>query len=248
MSPQFTPPPGGFAGQVESDHLDFLQAGWIHQAPSESRFGILQLRYGHSFAHLDTRPSVQSIPNQSRIELLGGAVTGAPPLDNLAVRTRQQIAVAWQPQFFHVIGTQHRLSVGGGWSTGAVRNRFTTPSGVNLITANAAPAFVVEYNTPLDSLGQVLLDKRLCRRPHRSYSHSCHRSRRSCGFFGGSLPAQSSPAGPFTPLESFRSIRPDLLEQPFPARRFRLARPSHSRPDRSWGLLAPLLAASWTLS
>ena len=202
MSPQFTLP-GGFAGQVESDHLDFLQAGWIHQAPPSSRFGILQLRYGHSFAHLDTRPSVQSSPNQSRIELLGGAVTGAPPLDNLAVRTRQQIAVAWQPQFFHIVGTQHRLSVGGGWSTGAVRNRFTTPSGVNLITANAAPAFVVEYNTPLDSRGQVLSINAYAA-DHIALTRTLAIDLGALADFSrGSLPAQSSPAGPFTPARIF---------------------------------------------
>ena len=202
MSPQFTLP-GGFAGQAETDHLDFLQAGWIHQGPPESHFGILQLRYGHSFAHLSTRPSLQSIPDQSRIELLDSTISGAPPLDNLGVRTRQQIAIAWQPQSVHAARTGHRISLGGGWNTGAARNRFTTPSGANLITADAAPALVVEYNTPLDTRGQVRAMNAYAA-DHIALTQTLAVDLGALADFSrGSLPAQSSPAGPFTPARIF---------------------------------------------
>jgi len=50
-----------------------------------------------------------------------------------------------------VLGTRHQIVAGGGWKTSEPRNRFSTPSGVNLITANGVSAFVVEFNTPLDS-------------------------------------------------------------------------------------------------
>jgi hypothetical protein len=209
MSPQFTLP-GGFAGQAKTDHLDVLQAGWIHQAPPESRFGILQLRYGHSFAHLATRPALQSTPGQSRIELLGSTITGAPPLDNLGVRTRRQIAIAWQPQSVHTAGTGHRISLGGGWNTGAARNRFTTPSGANLITANAAPAFVVEYNTPLDTRAQVRTMSAYAA-DHIALTQTLAINLGALADFSrGSLPAQSSPAGPLAAARIFRG-QPDLI-------------------------------------
>jgi hypothetical protein len=73
MAPSFVLP-GGFAGQAETDHLDFLQVGWTHLAPAASVLGVVEVRYGYSVAHLDT--STVST-GQSRSELLGGAVTGA---------------------------------------------------------------------------------------------------------------------------------------------------------------------------
>jgi hypothetical protein len=113
-----------------------------------SNSGVIEVRYAYSTAHLDT----STAPNgQSRIELLGGAVSGAPPLANRAVRPRQEIGAAWQPAALLAIGIRHRIAAGGGWNTSAPRNRFTTPSGMNLITAAGAPAFVVRFNTPLDS-------------------------------------------------------------------------------------------------
>jgi len=141
MMPQF-PLPGGFAGQAERDRFDFVQAGWTHVL---SR-GLLQVRYGYSDAHLDTTGS----GGQSSIELLGGAVTGAPPLDNLATRTRHGI------ESVVAFGTaRHRLTAGGGWETSASRNRFTAPVGGDVITAAGAPAFVVKFNTPTDTEERV---------------------------------------------------------------------------------------------
>jgi hypothetical protein len=154
MSPQFELP-GGFANQAEVDHLDFVQSGWTHQFSPDSAWGATEVRYGYSTAHLDTRPSTASNPDQSRIDLVGSAISGAPPIENLAVRTRHQFEGAWQLRTLRTGGWSHALTAGGGWKTSAPRNRFTAPSNLNLITANGAPAFVVEFNTPLDSRARV---------------------------------------------------------------------------------------------
>jgi hypothetical protein len=205
LAPSFVLP-GGFLGQPEVDHFDFLQVGWTHLLPATSGLGMIEVRYGYSVAHLDT-----SVPTgQSRIELLGGMVSGAPPLGNLAVRTRQGIETAWQPAALRVMRTPHQIVAGGGWKTSRPRNRFSTPSDMNLITANGVPAFVTEFNTPLDSREQV-----------RSFSayfadHITLASSLSldvgalADFSRGSVPAQSSAPGAFVPARSF-AAQPDLI-------------------------------------
>ena len=206
MAPSFVLP-GGFRGEPETDHLDFLQVGWTHLPPVASGLGVIEVRYGYSVAHLDTSTV---LTGQSRIELLGGTVSGPPPFANLAVRTRQQIETAWQPRALRALGIRHQIVTGGGWKTSEARNRFTTPSSMNLITANGAPAFVVEFNTPIDSRELV-----------RSFSgyfadHVSVTSSLSldlgtfADFSGGSLPAQSSAAGGFTPARTF-GAQPDLI-------------------------------------
>ena len=137
MMPEF-PLPGGFAGESERDRFDFLQAGWTHLL---SR-GLLQVRYGYSDAHLDTTGSGA----QSRIELLGGAVTGAPPLANLATRGRHGVE-----SILAVATARHHIAADGGFETSAARNRFTAPSGADLITVAGVPAFTVQFNTPTDT-------------------------------------------------------------------------------------------------
>ncbi|HEX4594282.1 MAG TPA: hypothetical protein VH157_08400 [Bryobacteraceae bacterium] len=47
--------------------------------------------------------------------------------------------MAWQPAVLRAIGTGHRIVTGGGWKTSEPRNRFATPSGMNLIIANGPP-------------------------------------------------------------------------------------------------------------
>ncbi|HEY1203778.1 MAG: TonB-dependent receptor [Bryobacteraceae bacterium] len=141
MMPQF-PLAGGFAGQSERDRFDFLQVGWTHVL---SR-GILQVRYGYSDAHLDTTGS----GSENSIELLGGAVTGAPPLANLATRTRNDVEGV-----LAVATARHHIAAGGGSETSAPRNRFTAPSGTDLITAAGAPAFTVEFDMPTDTRERV---------------------------------------------------------------------------------------------
>jgi hypothetical protein len=133
MAPSFALP-GGFLGQSEVDHLDFVQAGWTHLLPADSSLGAIEVRYQYSTAHLDTRtPSV----GESVVELLGGIVSGAPPLANLAIRTRHQIEAVWQPATLYVSNTRHQIVAGGGWKTSQPRNRFRAPSDMNLITPTA---------------------------------------------------------------------------------------------------------------
>ena len=77
MAPSFVLP-GGFPGESESDSFDSVQAGWTHELEEASGLGAIQVRYGYSTAHLNT--SSVAGASESSIELLGGMVTGAPPL------------------------------------------------------------------------------------------------------------------------------------------------------------------------
>jgi hypothetical protein len=206
LAPSFTLP-DGFAGQRETDHLDFIQVGWTHLLPTDAGVGVVEVRYGYSVAHLDTN----TVPSgQSRIELLGGVVSGAPPLANLAVRTRQGIETAWQPGVMRALGTRHQIVAGGGWKTSEPRNRFTTPSDMNLVTANGVPAFVMEFNTPLDSRELVrsfssFVADLVSLTPSLSLDLGAF-----ADFSRGSLTAQSSPAGVFAPARTF-AAQPDLV-------------------------------------
>ena len=206
MAPSFVLP-GGFPSEPETDHLDFLQVGWTHLLPAASGLGVIEVRYGYSVAHLDTSTV---LTGQSRIELLGGMVSGAPPLANLAVRPRQGIEAVWQPAVLRAMGTRHQIVAGGGWKTSEPRNRFTTPSGMNLITANGVPVFVVEFNTPLDSRELVRSFSSFVA-DHVSLTPSLSLDLGAFADFSrGSLPAQSSPAGAFTPARTF-AAQPDLI-------------------------------------
>ena len=206
MAPSFVLP-GGFPGDSEVDHLDFLQVGWTHLLPATSGLGAFEVRYGYSVAHLDSG----TIPSgQSRIEFLGGAVAGAPPLANGAVRPHQEIEAAWQPGVLNATGTRHQIVAGGGWKTSGPRNRFTTPSDMNLVSANGAPAFVMEFNTPLDSRELVrswsgYFADHISLTPSMSLDLGV-----LADFSRGALPAQSSPAGVFTPARTF-AAQPDLI-------------------------------------
>jgi hypothetical protein len=145
--------PGGFPDQTEVDHMDFLQGGWSHWFSEGSGLGILQVRYGYSSAHMDGEAPPEGVfgSHESKIELLTGQVTGAPPLANFAVRTRQGLEGAWQPSALEIAGGHHQIILGAGWKSSAPLNRFTIPSDLNLITVGGSPAFVVEFNTPLQS-------------------------------------------------------------------------------------------------
>ncbi len=206
MAPSFGLP-GGFSGEPENDHFDFLQMGWTHLLSAGSGLGAVQIRYGYSIAHLEA----SAIPGaQSRIELLGGAVSGAPPLGNLAVRPRHEIEALWRPTGFHARGIRGQIVTGVDWKSSEPRNRFTAPSDLNLITANGAPAFVMEFDTPLDSRALVrsfsaYLAGRVTVLPSLALDLSA-----LADFPRGSLPAQSSPPGVFAPQRTF-AARPDLI-------------------------------------
>jgi hypothetical protein len=199
--------PGGFPGEPENDHLDFLQAGWTHLPPEAAGLGVLEVRYGYSVAHLNTWTDPTG---QSRVELLGGVVTGAPPLGNLAVRTRQEIEAAWQPPMLRAGGTRNRIVLSGGWKTAESDNRFGIPSNMNLITADGAPAFVMEFNTSLDSRDVVRSFSGYAV-DHVSLTPSLSLDLGALADFSrGSLPAQSSGAGTFAPARTF-AAQPDLI-------------------------------------
>ena len=197
LSPEFLLP-DGVAGLNETDHLDFVQAGWTH-VWAASAAGTLQIRYGDSFAHLDTAPAVVTPINQSSIEMAGGAVTGEPPLTNLAVRARQQIAAAWEPGSVRLAGARHQFMAGGGWRTSTPQNRYRTPSDLNLIRADGLPAEVVEFNTPLDSRERIAGASVWA----TDHMNPVRRLTLDLGlmadFSRGGVPAQSSPFGIYTP-------------------------------------------------
>jgi hypothetical protein len=206
MAPSFVLP-GGFFGEPETDHFDFFQLGWTHFLSAGSGPGTMEVRYGYSVAHLDTSTE---LAGQSRIELLGGAVTGAPPLANLAVRTRQGIEAAWQPPVMRARAMLHRIVAGGGWKTSEPRNRFSTPTSLNLVTTNGLPAFVMEFNSPVDSRELVRLFSGYVA-DHVSLTPSLSLDAGALADFSrGSLPAQSSAAGAFSPARKF-AAQPDLI-------------------------------------
>jgi hypothetical protein len=140
----------GFADLKEVDHLDSIQVGWTRQLTGTERAGALQVRYAFSPAHLDTFPTSPA-GVQSRIDLATDVVVGAAPVANMAIRTWQNIQAAFQPGTLNILGRRQRISVGGGWELASIRNRLSAPAGLNLITADGTPAFVVQLNTPLNS-------------------------------------------------------------------------------------------------
>jgi hypothetical protein len=199
--------PGGFSGQAENEHFDVGQFAWTHILPASSGAGILEVRYAASTAHLNTTTDVSG---ESRIELLRGIAIGAPPIANLAVRPRQEAAAVWQPAILLAFSTRHRITAGGGWKISNSRNRFVIPSDRNLITADGAPAFIVNFNTPLHSRENI-----------HSYSASFADQMTLTSwlsvdlgiladFSRGSLPSQSSPGGNFASSRSFGPA-PDLI-------------------------------------
>lgn len=206
MAPSFVSP-YGFQNESEADRFNFLQVGWNHTAP-DMTLGALQLRYQYSAAHLDTTP-LNGLSHSS-IELLGGSVTGATPLANLALQTQQQVNTVWQPTAFHAAKSRHQIVVGFGLETSSPTNRFTIPFDMNLITADGVPAFAVEFNTPADSrtiirTSTFIFADRIALGSTLSLDLGA-----MADFARGSLPVQSSPAGTFVPARAILS-QPDLI-------------------------------------
>jgi hypothetical protein len=170
---------------------------------SNAGLGALQVSYGYSVAHSDSWPTTQITPAQSRIELLGSTVTGEPPLETLATRPRNEVAAAWQSALPDTGAVHQQITAGGNWTASSPRNRFMTPSDINLTTANQVAAYVVEYNTPVDSRERV-----------RAFSTDVGDHLRFnegfsadvallADFSRGSLAAQSSPTGTFVGVRSY---------------------------------------------
>lgn len=191
----------GFSDEAEGDRFHFLQMGWIHLVPA----GTVQMRYGYSVATLDTWAAMPMAPNQSRIELTDRTVAGAPPLATLATRPRHEIAVAYQPRSLNTGQLRHHITIGGNWEVSSPRNQMTTPSDLNLITATGAAAYVVEYNTPVNSLERIkaisaYFADHLIFRQRLSLDASA-----SADISQGSLPAQSSTAGSFVSARTYQA-------------------------------------------
>jgi len=206
MAPSFVSP-FGFPNESESDGFNFLQIGWSHSAPDRA-FGALQLRYQYSVAHLDTTPF--GAATQSRVDLLNGSVAGAAPLANSASQTRQQLNAVWQPSAIHAAKLRHQFILGAGLESSSPRNRFRAPSDMNLITANGAPAFAMEFNTPSDTRSTVRtatlsFADRVVLGGSFSFDFGA-----AADFSRGSLPSQSAPAGTFAPARMFSS-QADLI-------------------------------------
>ena len=206
MAPSFVSP-YGFQNESQADRFSFLQIGWSHIAP-DGALGALQLRYQYSVAHLDSTP-LNGL-SQSRIELLGGGVTRAAPLANLALETRQQVHAVWQPTAVHALKSQHQFIIGASFESSSPTNRFAAPSDMNLITAGGAPAFAVQFNTPALSRS-ITRSSALTFADHMVWGDTLSLDLGAIADFArGSLPAQSSPAGTFAPARTVPS-RPDLI-------------------------------------
>ena len=138
----------GFENLRETDHFDFTQAGWTHQL--SARAGVFELRYEYSTGHLDTG-QVNARP--VRIDLLDPAPADAP-IENLAIRTRHELAVAWESGEMRLAGMIHRLVAGASWEQESPRNRFDGPAS-EVITAAGVPAFDVRLNIPADTSARI---------------------------------------------------------------------------------------------
>ncbi len=147
MSPSFSAP-GGFAGLSERDNFASVQTGWTRKAD-----WTLDVRYGFSLAHLETSP-LGPTDAQSRMDLEEGTIGNTPPLANLAARARHEVGVALQPRGT-LGGGRHSVWIGASWGLASLRNQWSAPSNLNLITAGGAPASVLELNTPLDSHSRI---------------------------------------------------------------------------------------------
>ncbi|MGA2144208.1 MAG: hypothetical protein ABSH49_04515 [Bryobacteraceae bacterium] len=128
----------GYAGLAENDGAHFLQGGWTRQAAG----GIFDARLNWTEAHLNT---VGAMNGTSTIDLLTGSATGAPPLANRGERNRESLRAAF---------LRHSLAVTGEWTRAEARNRFLTPA-ETVLTANGAPAYMVDWNTPQASRAAI---------------------------------------------------------------------------------------------
>jgi hypothetical protein len=149
----------GFAGAQERDRFGLLHGAW-----NRTGRGNLQVRAAAHWAALDTMPSTPvrsgvvpgicllqgcTFPAQgaSVMDLATGVTNGVAPITNRASRTGQSAGAEYQVTPFR--GNQ--LGVGAEWERSGYVNRFSVPGGINLITADGAPAYVVQWNAPQDT-------------------------------------------------------------------------------------------------
>ena len=157
------------------------------------------------------------------IEWLTGAVTGAPPISTLAVRTRQGVEGVWQPAALKIAGVRHQIVVGAGWKTSSPLNRVTIPSDINLATIAGVPSEVTEFNSPLDSQS-VIRAVEMHVSDHVRLTEGLSLDLGILGDFSrGGLPAQSKGLGQFAPPQTY-AARPDLI---------------------AWNSLSPRVGVAW---
>jgi len=151
MAPSATIPSiEGFAGCAEHDGFRSFQAAWSRAAAE----GLWQARGGASWADLNTA-SAAPAGAQSIIDMATGATNGVAPLTNLGARARQFLDASYARPYLRTGSARHAVALGAGWDRAAIRNRFAEPGGMNLITANGAPAFAILFNTPQDSSERI---------------------------------------------------------------------------------------------
>jgi hypothetical protein len=90
------------------------------------------------------------------------------------------------------------------------RNRLAAFSDMNVVTAHGAPAFVIEFNTPLNSR-EIVRSFSSYIGDHMNFTSSLSLDLGALADFSrGYLPAQSSPPGAFLPGRTF-AAQPDLI-------------------------------------
>jgi hypothetical protein len=146
-APSFTYPSiEGFAGCAERDSFESYQGAWNRVTAG----GLWQARASASWANLNTASNTPT-GAESITDLATGATSGAPPLTNLATRTRQSTSASYARPRLEIGKSRHSLTFGAGFNHAAIRNRYAIPSGTNLITANGAPAYaLIFYDTQPD--------------------------------------------------------------------------------------------------
>jgi len=153
MAPAFTYPSiEGFGGCAETDTFGSFQAVWTRATAS----GLWQARGGAWWAHPDTSATTPGGVS-SITDMATGATNGVAPVSNLATRMRQFAAGDYARPYVQTGRARHALSFGAEWDRAAARNRYNTPGGVNLVTANGAPAYaVLFYDTQPDFTERVM--------------------------------------------------------------------------------------------
>lgn len=125
------PPVRPWRDLQEDRRLDLMQVGW--------RSRNLTLRYGFSRAGIETVAAghVAAIP---RWELTNGALEGPPPLETRGARRRHSFVARYEAERARI----HHIRAALTAETAGIENRSGGPP-FHLVTAQGAPAFVVEW-------------------------------------------------------------------------------------------------------
>lgn len=127
----------------EDRRLDLVQAGWQRHA--------LNLRYGFARAEIATAAAGRAVRGATpRWELTTGALDGPAPLETRGRRRRHNFTGYYQAQ--PVRGHHVRASFAMG--AASIENRYGGPP-LHVITAQGAPAFVVEWSAPARARSRI---------------------------------------------------------------------------------------------